>query len=141
MLRNGAGRRHGCGLRGLVVVVTVHYLVDGFVQQAAELPLVVVVGNEHYGVEDPYKLTDVHVLPLRQRRRVEEPMRAVFMTSYCDTCILRNVSLSLLPTIINSFIFLLNLNVYNYKYRNMRLLRNSTELYRESPHFTGKQGQ
>ena len=127
---------------GLVVVVTVHYLVDYFVQQAAELPLVV-VGNEHYGVEDPYKLTDLHVLPLRQRRRVEEPMRAVFMTSYCDTCILRNVSLSQLPTFSNSFIFLLNLNVLYkyYKYRNMRLLKKSTRLYRESPHFTGKQVQ
>ena len=47
----------------LVVLIAVDYLVDGLMKPPPKPFFLVVVGDEHHGVEDSYNVADTHVLP------------------------------------------------------------------------------
>ena len=47
----------------LLVAIAVDYLVDGLMKLPPKPFFLVVVGDEHHGVEDSYNVADTHILP------------------------------------------------------------------------------
>ena len=47
----------------LVVLIAVDYFVDGLMKPPPKPFFLVVVGDEHHGVEDSYNVADTHILP------------------------------------------------------------------------------